>query len=195
MTSKLFVYPTDTVWGIGGNIFSNECYEKISKIKGHALKKPLSIVFKNYEMIEDLIDLPKNITKQWLEKYFTLESTIGLPKVWAKRDLPKWICQESEYISIRCMDTPELAAIFEKVKGPVTSTSLNLTGEEPITEQEMAKEFFRKNLPGEEFVERISTNCSGRSSTIVLFDGKNCQFVREGKFINEVKEHFELLST
>ena len=105
MTEKLFIYPTDTVWGIGGDIFSKDSYERIASIKGHEQKKPLSIVFRDYEMISDLINLPADISREWLEKFFSYESTIGLPKSWVKRELPKWICQDSNYITIRCLNS------------------------------------------------------------------------------------------
>lgn len=195
MSSKLFVYPTDTVWGIGGDIFSEECYQKIALVKGHTSKKPLSIIFKNFEMITELIELPSTISRDWLADFFKLESTIGLPKSWSKKDLPHWICQDSEYISIRCMDLIELRPVFEEVGGPVTSTSLNLTGKAPIVRESDARDFFNNFMGSGFFSEKVSTECSGRSSTIVLFDGKEFNFLREGKYIDQIREHVKLLTT
>ncbi len=194
MNAKLYVYPTDTVWGIGGDIFSEECYRKIAKIKGHDSKKPLSIVFKDYEMITSLINLPKEFSEKWLKEYFLLESTIGLPKSWAKVELPKWICQGSEFISIRCQNSSELSPIYKEVNGPITSTSLNITGQEPIVNFSDAKDFFNINMSDEYFCDDVETVCSGRSSTIVLYGISEIKIVREGKYIEEVKEHLKLLS-
>lgn len=195
MKSRLYVYPTDTVWGIGGDIFSEKCYRKIATIKGHDSKKPLSIVFKDYKMITSLINLPKEFSEKWLEKFFSLESTIGLPKSWAKVELPKWICQDSEFISVRCQNNNELSQIFKEVGGPITSTSLNITGQQPIVNFVDAKEFFNKNMSEEYFCGEVETECSGRSSTIVLYGNPEVQIVREGKYIEEIKEHLKLLTT
>ncbi|PIK16465.1 Sua5/YciO/YrdC/YwlC family protein [Halobacteriovorax sp. JY17] len=195
MKKKLFVYPTDTVWGIGGSIFSKECYDKIALIKGHANKKPLSIVFQSFEMINEYINLPKEFSREWLNKFFEFESTIGVPKQWAKVDLPVWICQDSDYLTIRCMDTDELRPIFREVGGPITSTSLNLTKRPPIISLSDADDFFHKFMSNEYFSGQTETKCSGRSSTIVLYSNSGVQIVREGKYIEEIREHFKLLST
>ncbi|WP_372652941.1 L-threonylcarbamoyladenylate synthase [Halobacteriovorax sp.] len=194
MKSKLYVYPTDTVWGIGGDIFSEDCYRKIAKIKGHDSKKPLSIVFKDFKMITSLINLPNEFNEKWLNDFFALESTIGVPKSWAKIELPSWICQESDFISIRCQNSGELSPIFDEVNGPITSTSLNITGQDPIVNFLDAKEFFTTNMKEEYFCDNAKTVCSGRSSTIVLYDITEIKVVREGKYIEEIKEHLKLLS-
>ena len=195
MMGKLFIYPTDTVWGIGGDIFSKDSYERIASIKGHELKKPLSIVFKDYEMISELINLPIEISREWLEEFFTYESTIGFPKVWAKKKLPSWICQDSNYITVRCLNSEELDFAFKSIGGPLTSTSLNRTTKPPITTENEALDFHEKYASGESFCKQTSTICSGRSSTIVLIDTDRITIVREGKYINEIREHFKLLST
>lgn len=195
MKGKLFIYPTDTVWGIGGDIFSKESYEKIASIKGHELNKPLSIIFRDYEMISNLINLPASISREWLEEFFTYESTIGLPKSWAKKELPKWICQDSEYITVRCMNSDELDPVFKSINGPLTSTSLNHTTKPPITNESKALEFYNKYASSESFCKQGSTICSGRSSTIVLIDIDRITVVREGQYIDEIREHFKLLPT
>jgi len=39
----LVVYPTDTIYGLGANIFSDRAIEKVYSIKGRDYSKPLSV--------------------------------------------------------------------------------------------------------------------------------------------------------
>ncbi|MFZ5501524.1 MAG: L-threonylcarbamoyladenylate synthase, partial [Candidatus Micrarchaeota archaeon] len=51
-TKGVMVYPTDTVYGIGGDATSDEVVEKILKIKGIAEKRPLSVMVADVGMID-----------------------------------------------------------------------------------------------------------------------------------------------
>ena len=39
----LIVYPTDTIYGLGANIFSDKAVRKVYSIKGRDYSKPLSV--------------------------------------------------------------------------------------------------------------------------------------------------------
>lgn len=195
VNEKLFVYPTDTVWGIGGSIFSNECYRKIADIKGHEEKKPLSVLFYSIEEIRDLINLPPEFSDLWLEEFFKFESTLGVPKEWSKKELPNWICQDSKFLTIRCLKSKMIKKVIDMVGGPITSTSLNFSGFPPIVDGVEAREFYEEHMKEEVFIENHDAPCSGRSSTIVLLGEEKHNIVREGQYVNEIKEHLKLLST
>jgi len=195
VNEKLFVYPTDTVWGIGGNIFSKVCYEKIANIKGHAEKKPLSVIFCSIKDIRELIEFPKTYSDNWLETFFKYESTLGIPKEWSKKELPQWICEDSQFLTIRCLNSKVIKNIIDKAGGPITSTSLNFSGFPPIIDGVEARDFYENHITDEVFIENHEAPCSGRSSTIVLISEESHTIVREGQYINEIKEHLKLLST
>ena len=44
----VLIYPTDTVWGIGGCILSKKNYDEINIIKKINTNKPVSILFSLY---------------------------------------------------------------------------------------------------------------------------------------------------
>jgi len=66
--SGIIVYPTETVYGLGGNAFDEKVVRKIFKIKGREAGKPLIVLVKDFEMAESLVDL-KNY-KDLLKKYW-----------------------------------------------------------------------------------------------------------------------------
>ena len=46
------LYPTDTVYGLGANIFDNSAVKRVFKIKQRSLLKPLSILISDVEAID-----------------------------------------------------------------------------------------------------------------------------------------------
>jgi L-threonylcarbamoyladenylate synthase len=195
MKDKLFIYPTDTVWGIGGDIFSKPCYEKIVKVKGRDANKPLSVLFPNIDELLKFVEFPKNFTKEWLVKYFSLESTLGVPVSWVIPDIPPWICQGSPFMAVRCIESKAVEEIYSLINSPVTSTSLNYSGYSPIVNGYDAREFFDDHISSEVFIENKDAPCSGRSSTIVLLKEEGPEIVRKGLYEQEIRKHLEILST
>ena len=47
----VILYPTDTVYGLGANIFNNDAVKRIYEIKQREPSKPLSILVSNVESI------------------------------------------------------------------------------------------------------------------------------------------------
>ena len=62
------IYPTDTVYGLGANIFNNKAVRKVFKIKQRNLLKPLSILVSNTDAI-DVVAKISVYQKDTLDKY------------------------------------------------------------------------------------------------------------------------------
>ena len=76
---SVFIYPTDTVWGIGASIRSKAAREKINVIKRSPDDKPLSIMFTDIKTLYNSFNFPDGMSVSWLRNFFKLESTLGLP--------------------------------------------------------------------------------------------------------------------
>lgn len=195
--NEIYIYPTDTVWGIGGNIFSKKAYKKINTIKRVQEAKPLSILFASIDDLFVYFDLKKLPDVDWLRKFFSFESTLAIPKKWSLKEIPSWITQKSPYVAIRCLEFDIIREIIKEVGDPITSTSLNLTGLPPIVDKEKALSFYNSLGDKEvKFFNHPSMVCSGHSSSIVSYDGGgNFNFLRRGHFAKELEKHCGLLST
>lgn len=191
---SIFIYPTDTVWGIGASIYSENAKKRISEIKGSAENKPLSIMFTDVETVLKSFNLPKEFTREWLKTYFTLESTLGVPLKDAVIEIPAWVYGGSDIVSIRCLENSTLKEISSHLNAPFFTTSLNITGEAPIQAYGDALAF-HKNIQGNPpfFFGNKDHDLSGRSSTIVFIRNGKVEIIREGLKINEIKKHLELV--
>lgn len=188
---SVFIYPTDTVWGIGASIYSQSAQKNIASIKKTSEDKPLSIMFTDIKALYNSFNFPDFMSLSWLRNYFKFESTLIIPIKIAKILIPSWITGKSGFVSIRCLEHTELKMISEKIAAPFITTSLNLTGDEPIVNFKDAKEFQETYAPNAEFIGDISHNLSGRSSTIVIYKMNQFEIVRVGLKIEEIKKHLK----
>ena len=189
---SVFIYPTDTVWGIGASIYSESAQKTIASIKKTSENKPISIMFTDITILYNSFNFPDVMTLSWLRNYFKLESTLAIPIKIAKISIPSWITGKSELVSVRCLEHPELKIISETLKDPFITTRLNLTGEPPIINFEDAKQFQLTYAPDAIFFGDKSHNLSGRSSTIVFFRVNHFEIIREGLKIEEIKKYLKL---
>jgi len=198
MTTKvneIIIYPTDTVWGIGCSLYSEIGVKRIAEIKKTDANKPLSIMFANVEDIYKSFHFESEVNLIWLTEFFKLESTLGLPLKSSKIIIPKWATGNSQFVSIRCVDSPIIRDIFNKLGTPFFTTSLNITGEPPITNNQEAYEFFQQHVQdGNFFANPSNENLSGSSSTIVfLKENLDFEIMREGLKVEQVKNHLAKL--
>lgn len=121
------LYPTDTVYGLGANIFNNKAVRQVFKIKQRNLLKPLSILVSN----TDAIDLVAKISihqKNTLEKYLPGQYTFILNKT---PIVPRVVTSGLSHVGVRVPKNEiacRLATLF-----PITTTSANLSDEDVMS--------------------------------------------------------------
>ena len=70
----VILYPTDTLYGLGANIFSDEGVRRIYEIKQRPTKKPLSVSVSNFEglsLIGNITSRNEKIIKNYLPGPYT----------------------------------------------------------------------------------------------------------------------------
>ena len=124
------LYPTDTVYGLGANIFNNKAVRRVFKIKQRNLLKPLSILVSN----TDAIDLVAKISihqKNTIERYLPGPYTFILNKT---PIVPRVITSGLTHVGVRVPENEiscRLASLF-----PITTTSANLSNEDVLSTPE-----------------------------------------------------------
>lgn len=119
-SGKIFVYPTDTVYGIGCNALNKKAVEKIYKIKKRSRKKPLSIIAPSFGWILKNFHVDSAV----LKKYFPGSFTLILPK--KKKSFLSAISRGSS-VGVR-IPNHQLTKLIQKSEVPFVTTSANLSG-------------------------------------------------------------------
>ncbi|MFH1474012.1 MAG: L-threonylcarbamoyladenylate synthase [Candidatus Aenigmatarchaeota archaeon] len=71
---QIVVYPTDTVYGIGGDATSEEVVRKVYEIKRRPMNMPISVLVSDFEMLEKYAEINEEqmaILKKFLPGPFT----------------------------------------------------------------------------------------------------------------------------
>jgi L-threonylcarbamoyladenylate synthase len=118
------LYPTDTIWGIGCDAKNEEAIQKIVELKGRNEGKSFILLADSFRMVEHYIpDFPEVVYD--LVDLAVKPITIVYPN--AQR-LPASLLAEDGSIGIRITKDPFCCRVIQKMRGPIVSTSANLSG-------------------------------------------------------------------
>ena len=128
----IILYPTDTVYGLGANIFNNDAVKKIYEIKKRDQSKPLSVLVHDTNSLELIADLNKDsraIVDKWLPGRAIVDKWLPGPFTFIlnKKKIVSPYVSASSKVGVRIPDykiARLLASLF-----PITTTSANITNE------------------------------------------------------------------
>jgi L-threonylcarbamoyladenylate synthase len=121
----LVAFPTETVYGLGADVFNENAVAKIFRAKQRPTDNPLIAHISDFEQIKLLAKEITPIAEKLIEKFFPGPLTLVLPKT---ERVPLIATANLETIGIR-MPRHELARQFlHFCKTPVVAPSANLSG-------------------------------------------------------------------
>ena len=119
------LYPTDTIWGIGGDATNPAVIEKIYKIKERTPHKSLLILVDSYKMLQNYVEeIPLEIW-EILEK--SIEPTTIIYS--NPKNLPAELLADDGSIAIRVVKKGFAKDLIKATGKPLISTSANLSGQ------------------------------------------------------------------
>ncbi len=138
----VIIYPTDTVYGLGCDIFQPKAIERICRIKGiDPAKANLSFVCSD---LSDLSKYAKSISTphyRFIKHHIPGPFTFILP---ASREVPKILKSRKDTIGLRVPDHRITHAIAAALGHPILSSSLPGEMVEEYTDPELIHEKFEK---------------------------------------------------
>ena len=170
----VIVYPTDTIYGLGCDIFQHKAIERICSIKNlEPQKAQLSFV------CYDLSDLSKYAKQLTTPVYRTLKQYLPGPYTFileASKEVPKILKTKKDTIGLRIPDNKIARCIAEELGNPILSASLPGEFVEEYTDPEIIQDRFLK------LVDMVIDGGIGGTvpSTIIDFTKTEAQLIREG---------------
>lgn len=122
---KTFLYPTDTVWGLGCDATNEAAVKKIYEIKQRQDNKALIVLIASIDQLWDYAAQIPEIAWDIVE-FSEKPVTIIYPK--GKRLAPSLLGQD-ESIGIRLVKDEFCKKVIQKLGKPLVSTSANISGE------------------------------------------------------------------
>lgn len=135
---KIIVYPTDTLYGLGVNALDKAAVDKLFRVKKRPRVKPMSIIIKDTMMARRVayIDLR---TEKILNVLWPGPVTVVLPR---KDIIPSIVSGGKNTIGIRIPNSEFVKTLFSLIDFPITSTSVNIYGKEPLRKADEINEAF-----------------------------------------------------
>jgi tRNA threonylcarbamoyl adenosine modification protein (Sua5/YciO/YrdC/YwlC family) len=166
--------PTDTLYGLAADPFNLAAVERVFRIKGRVETKALPILI-------DSVASAAILARELPDAFHRLAKTFwpgGLTLIVEASDrLPLKVTGNTGRVALRWPNCRVVTKLLEKVQGPVTGTSANLSGFPPCSSaQQVAKQL------GERLPLILDAGETGKTipSTIVDVRGDDWRIIREG---------------
>lgn len=170
----LIIFPTDTVYGLGGLAFSHRVMEKLRRIKPERGEKPTAVLIDSIiRMSQCAGDVPNSRIVALTEAFWPGPLTL----IWKMSNaIPQEFHTPDHTLGYRVPNSPFLLNVLRELESPLWATSANLPGQPP------PKLF-------SEIKAEVSNACdlkiysplllSGKASTIVDIRGREPYVLRE----------------
>ena len=170
----IIIYPTDTIYGLGCDIFQHKAIERICRIKNIDPQKA-QLSFVCYDL-SDLSRYTKSISTplyRMLKQYLPGPYTFILP---ASKEVPKILQSKKNTIGLRIPNNIIARTIVKELGHPILSTTLPGTMVEEYTDPELMYENFNK------LVDVVADGGIGGMvpSTVIDCTGEEPVLVRQG---------------
>ena len=170
----IIIYPTDTIYGLGCDIYQQKAIQKICKIKNvDPQKAQLSFICRDLSHLSDYTKSIDTPLYRMLKNYLPGPYTFILP---ASKQVPKILKSKKETIGLRVPDNKICRHILEALDNPLLSASLP---------GEMVEEYTDPEIIFEKFGDRVDLVIDGgiggmMPSTIIDCTSDEWQVTRQG---------------
>ena len=122
----IIVYPTDTIYGFGVDATNENSIKRLNNLKNR--KGPISVIASGKNVVSKWIDIPNDQLSEaisYLEPYTTIIYPVK------KGIVNELILGPNSTLGIRIPDHPFCLEIAKTCNIPITTTSVNRTGQKP----------------------------------------------------------------
>ncbi|MBC8318831.1 MAG: threonylcarbamoyl-AMP synthase [Desulfobulbaceae bacterium] len=166
-------YPTDTVYGIGCDIYNQKAVKRIYQLKRRPKGKPFSFMCSGLQNVSEYCFL-SNVAYRLMKKSLPGAYTFVLP---AMKIVPRIMMSKQKTVGIRVPDNTICQHLVEALGNPILNTSATMEDGEPFREAYEVEEEFGGRLD----VIIDSGTVSPSFSSVVSLVGDEAEILREGK--------------
>lgn len=156
--------PTETVYGLAGNIYSEKAIKSIFELKKRPLFNPLIVHVKNKNAISTVAQNIPDKAYQLAEAFWPGPMTLILPKKSGVNDL---ITAGKPTVAVRVPNHEKALQLLDILEYPLAAPSANPFGNISPTSPEHVHQYFGKSLP---LILEGGQCAKGIESTIIGFE-------------------------
>lgn len=174
-TCGVVMHPTETCYGLAVDVRSQIALKKLYKLKGRNAAKPMSILVADLEMARKYGKFSDKAL-QLAKKYWPGPLSILVPRT---KNLSEFFNPLEKFVSIRWSGMEFCSKLVEEFGSPITTTSANFAGGEPLYEPDVG--VFEKLANLIDLVVDGGKILLNKPSTIVKVCEEEVEIVRQGE--------------
>ncbi len=168
-SGEIVAYPTETVYGLGADPFSDAAVRRLFEIKARDERKPVLLIVADFDQLTRVAPLMSEKAWAYARAFWPGPLSLLLPKSAA---LPEVLTAGSDKVCVRCPACLESRRLCRAVGSAITSSSANRSGEPP------ARSLDQLDLPG--VAVGLDGGALAPSAPSTVFDPDLGEVLREG---------------
>jgi L-threonylcarbamoyladenylate synthase len=173
----IVAYPTETVYGLAVNPFSQVAVQRLIEIKGRKAESSILLVIGNEEQLDQVVSEVSPMARHFMAAFWPGPLTLLFPK---SARLAPGLLGSGAKIAVRCPGLASARDLCLTSDMPLTSTSANRSGQPPALRVEDI------NLP--EVALAIDGGALALSLPSTLYDPDTGEILREGEISRSALE-------
>lgn len=166
------IYPTDTTYGLGCDIFNPKGIKKIYQIKQRDPRKPFSFICSDLAEVSNYAEV-SNFAFRILKRHLPGPYTFILE---ASKIVPESLTTRQKTVGIRIPDNAISRMIVQELGHPLVTTSANISGQDVIEDLDLI------DAQMERMVDMVVDGgvSMGTESSVISLIGDRIEVLREG---------------
>lgn len=124
-TDNVVGIPTETVYGLAGNAFSELAVKRIFEAKGRPQDNPLIVHISEFSEIYDLVSEVPSVAEMLAKEFWPGPLTMILPK---SEKIPFCVTAGLDSVAVRCPSHPVARKLIKNCGLPLAAPSANISG-------------------------------------------------------------------
>ena len=171
---QLVAIPTETVYGLAGNIFSEKAIKSIFSTKQRPFFNPLIVHISSVKSLNNLVTHVPEKAKLLAAAFWPGSMTLVLKK---SKTIPDIITAGKDTVAVRVPNHPITLALLKKLPFPLAAPSANPFGSISPTKPAHVENYFRNSI---KMVLDGGSCANGIESTIIGFENEDPVIYRLG---------------
>jgi L-threonylcarbamoyladenylate synthase len=161
---QLIAIPTETVYGLAGNIYSENTIKAIFNLKKRPLTNPLIVHIHSIDLLKEVADEVSDLAYHLAHAFWPGPLTLLLKK---NKKIPNYVTANKETVAVRIPNHELTLELLSKLDYPLAAPSANPFGSISPTESAHVYNYFNPILP---LILDGGTCKNGIESTIIGFE-------------------------
>ena len=174
VSGELIIFPTETVYGLGGNAKDNNAIKKIYRVKKRPYNNPIICHFANINEIRK--DFHLNALEELLAKKFWPGPLTLILKKKNISKISKLISNKSSFVGCRIPNNKLVLKLLDNLNFPIAAPSANMSKRTSVTRIDDLDKSLIKKI----FILKGKQSELGLESTVIKVTNKNIELLRYG---------------